>query len=80
MQKQWTIMPKWEPESVQNLKNTEKGDQKTDDKKWYGNESGQNARMNQPQINPGSISVAYGNMPAPGLGKLCALQWEGCTW
>ena len=27
---------------------------------------------------PERISVAYGNIPAPGLGKLCALQTQGC--
>ena len=27
---------------------------------------------------PVRISVAYGNIPAPGLGKLCALQRQGC--
>ena len=57
--------PKWEPESVPNRTNTEKGDQKTDGKKWCRNESGQNARMNQPWFDPGSILERPGGLGGP---------------
>ena len=64
---------KWEPKSIQNLKNAGNNGIRKLMPKFYAKKT-YFFRAHRIFIDFGLISVAYGNVPAPGLGKLCAFQ------